>query len=72
MHSMLKEAIMSRNVGTIDRLMRVAIGAVLVALALAGVVGGWGYVGIIPLLTGAVGACPAYTLFGFSTCAKKA
>jgi hypothetical protein len=68
---MLKEAIMSRNVGTIDRLIRVAIGAVLVALALAGVVGGWGYIGVLPLLTGAVGACPAYTLFGFGTCSKK-
>lgn len=63
---------MSRNVGTIDRLIRVAIGAMLVALALAGVVGAWGYVGIIPLLTGAVGSCPAYTLLGFSSCSKKA
>jgi len=63
---------MSHNVGTIDRLVRVAIGAVLVALALAGVVGAWGYIGIIPLLTGVVGACPAYTLFGISSCSKKA
>ena len=63
---------MSRNVGTIDRWVRVASGAALVILALAGVIGAWGYIGIIPLLTGAVGACPAYTLFGISTCSKKA
>ena len=69
---MLKEAIMSRNVGTIDRLVRVAIGAVLIVLALAGVVDAWGYLGIIPLLTGVVGTCPAYTLFGISTCSKRA
>lgn len=62
---------MNRNVGTIDRVIRVAAGAALVALALADVVGPWGYLGIIPVLTGVVGACPAYTLFGISTCPNK-
>ena len=41
-------------------------------LAPAGVVDAWGYIGIVPLLTGVFGACPAYTLFGISTCQKKA
>lgn len=63
---------MVRNVGTIDRMIRVAAGATFVALALAGVVDAWGYIGIVPLLTGVFGACPAYTLFGISTCQKKA
>ena len=49
---------MVRNVGTIDRMIRVAAGATFVALALAGVVDAWGYIGIVPLLTGVFGACP--------------
>jgi hypothetical protein len=59
---------MIRNVGTVDRVVRVAAGAALVALALASVIGAWGYLGVIPLLTGALGNCPAYKLFGVSTC----
>lgn len=63
---------MSRNMGTVDRAIRIVAGLMLVALAIAGVVGAWGYIGIIPLLTGAVGACPAYSLFGVSTCSNGA
>lgn len=63
---------MIRNVGTIDRVIRVALGAALVALALASVIGIWGYLGFIPLLTGVAGTCPAYQLFGISSCAEKA
>ncbi|VTU21792.1 YgaP family membrane protein [Variovorax sp. RA8] len=59
---------MMRNVGTIDRVIRVTMGAVLCALALASVIGPWGYLGLILLLTGVFGKCPAYTLFGVSTC----
>ncbi|WP_332107446.1 YgaP family membrane protein [Variovorax sp. PBL-H6] len=63
-----KDLIMIRNIGTVDRVIRVAAGAALVVLALASVIGAWGYLGVIPLLTGALGNCPAYKLFGVSTC----
>jgi hypothetical protein len=63
-----KDLIMIRNVGTVDRVIRVAAGATLVVLALASVIGAWGNLGVIPLLTGALGNCPAYKLFGLSTC----
>lgn len=48
---------MMRNVGTIDRVIRVTMGAVLCALALASVIGPWGYLGLILLLTGVFGKC---------------
>ncbi|MBO9651417.1 MAG: DUF2892 domain-containing protein [Variovorax sp.] len=59
---------MSRNVGTIDRLLRIALGLVLIGLAFTATVGVWGYVGLVPLLTGLAGRCPAYSLFGIRTC----
>ncbi len=59
---------MNANVGSIDRALRVAAGATLVALTLAGVIGAWGWLGLLPLLTGAFGYCPAYRLLGLSTC----
>ena len=62
---------MKANVGGIDRILRIAIGLVLIALAATGTVGWWGWLGIVPLATGAIGWCPPYALFGFSTCALK-
>lgn len=59
---------MKANVGSLDRLLRVAVGVVLLALTLAGTIGVWGWVGLLPLLSGALGFCPAYRLFGLSTC----
>lgn len=56
---------MKKNVGTLDRLMRIGIGAILLSLAVAG--NKWGFVGVLPLVTGLVGWCPPYQLFGFST-----
>lgn len=56
------------NVGTLDRLIRVLIGALLIALAYFGVIGNWGYIGIIPLATGLLKWCPLYTLLGIQTC----
>jgi hypothetical protein len=58
---------MSKNVGTIDRIARVALGLVLLGLALFG---GhwWGWIGIVPLATAAFGFCPAYRLVGLNTC----
>ena len=62
---------MTQNVGGIDRILRIAIGLVLIALAATGTVGWWGWLGLVPLATGALGWCPPYALFGFSTCAVK-
>lgn len=52
----------------IDRILRIAAGLALIALAATGTVGVWGWIGVVPLLTGPVGFCPVYPLLGFSTC----
>jgi hypothetical protein len=62
---------MTRNVGGIDRTLRILVGLGLMAAAATGTVGLWGYLGVVPLLTGLVGWCPPYALFGFNTCALK-
>jgi hypothetical protein len=67
-----KERHMKQNVGGIDRSLRIAIGLVLIALAATGTVGWWGWLGVVPLLTGAVGWCPPYAMLGFSTCKTRA
>lgn len=63
---------MTSNVGGIDRIARIAIGLVLIGLAATGTVGWWGWLGIVPLATGAIGWCPPYALLGFNTCSMKA
>jgi hypothetical protein len=62
---------MKTNEGTIDRALRVLAGLVLIALAATGTVGVWGWIGIVPLATGLIGWCPAYTLLGINTCPMK-
>ncbi len=62
---------MTRNEGTIDRALRIAAGLVLLALVFVGPQTPWGWIGLVPLATGLVGFCPAYRLFGFSTCPLK-
>jgi hypothetical protein len=62
---------MKMNSGGIDRTLRVIVGLVLIGLAASGMVGVWGYIGVVPLLTGVVGFCPAYALFGMNTCGMK-
>ncbi|MGE3844910.1 MAG: DUF2892 domain-containing protein [Vicinamibacterales bacterium] len=59
---------MKTNEGMIDRTIRVIVGLSLVALAGAGTIGAWGWIGVVPLLTGAIGYCPAYSIFGINTC----
>ena len=59
---------MNRNVGGIDRALRVIVGVALIGLAVTGTVGWWGYLGAVPLLTGLIGWCPAYLPFGLKTC----
>jgi len=59
---------MTKNMGMLDRGLRVAVGGLLVALAATGTVGVWGWIGVVPLATAAIGWCPAYTLLGIRTC----
>lgn len=59
---------MTRNVGSLDRGIRIAAGLVLIGLTVAGTIGIWGWIGIVPLATGLAGWCPAYLPFGLSTC----
>ena len=59
---------MKFNVGGIDRAFRIVVGLVLIALAATGIVGWWGWLGVIPLLTGVVRFCPLYLPMGASTC----
>lgn len=59
---------MSKNVGGIDRVLRIVVGLVLIGLAVTGTVGWWGYIGVVPLLTGVIGWCPAYLPLGIKTC----
>ncbi|MGC9269026.1 YgaP family membrane protein [Acidiphilium sp.] len=59
---------MTRNEGTIDRAIRVTVGALLIIGAATGTIGIWGYIGIVPVITGALGYCPAYSLIGLNTC----
>jgi hypothetical protein len=75
---------MSKNVGTIDRALRVLAGLVLVAYAAAAAfpgvagtlpgadaIGNWawiGWIGVVPLATGIAGSCPVYAMMGVSTC----
>jgi hypothetical protein len=59
------------NVGGIDRVLRIVIGLVLIVLAAIGTIGVWGYIGVVPLLTGLVRTCPAYGLLGVNTCPMK-
>lgn len=64
-------ALMNLNVGGIDRALRVLVGLVLVVLAAMGTIGLWGWIGIVPLVTGLAGWCPLYTLLGIRTRAAK-
>lgn len=59
------------NVGSMDRSIRIVAGLALLALAVTGTIGAWGWIGIVPVLTGVFRFCPAYMPFGLSTCAIK-
>lgn len=63
---------MTNNVGGIDKVLRIVVGAALIALTFVGpwtaTLYPWGLIGIVPLLTGLMGWCPAYSLFGIKTC----
>jgi len=55
------------NVGNLDRAARMLLGLVLVVLAATGRIGLWGWIGVLPLATGAVAFCPLYSLLGWRT-----
>jgi hypothetical protein len=59
---------MNKNVGKIDRILRVILGVVLISLVFVGPQSLWGWIGIIPIATAVISWCPAYTLFGIRTC----
>ena len=59
------------NVGLIDRVIRMTVGLVLIALVFVGPQTPWGWLGLIPFLTGMFGTCPLYSVLGFSTNAGK-
>lgn len=60
-----------QNVGTLDQWLRICAGFVLVFLAGSGVIGAWGYIGVVPLLTGMVRFCPLYQVLGIRTCGPR-
>ncbi|MEY4758253.1 MAG: hypothetical protein RJA34_3151 [Pseudomonadota bacterium] len=62
---------MKANVGGMDRVVRISAGVVLVGLAATGTIGAWGWLGLVPLATGAAGWCPPYALLGWNTCSTK-
>lgn len=63
--------ILPTNEGTIDRILRVVVGLGALSTVFVGPQTAWGLLGLIPLVTGLVGSCPIYTMFGVSTCPRK-
>ena len=61
---------MNANVGIIDRVLRIALGVILIGLTVFGVIGVWGWIGVVPLATGIFRFCPAYSLLGIKTCKR--
>lgn len=59
------------NVGGIDRALRIILGLVLIALVFVGPQTPWGWLGLVPLLTGFMRTCPLYALIGINTCPGK-
>lgn len=61
---------LNRNMGTMDRAIRAVVGIILIALVFVGPQTAWGWIGLIPLATAAIGVCPAYMPLGMNTCGK--
>ena len=62
---------MTRNEGTLDRAARIIVGLILLSLVFVGPQTAWGWVGLVSLVTGLVGFCPVYRIFGIRTCSLK-
>jgi Protein of unknown function (DUF2892) len=65
---MKEDCIMKKNIGGVERIIRIVAGIVILSLAFVGPKSPWAYLGIVPLATGLIGWCPPYALLGFSTC----
>jgi hypothetical protein len=65
------ELFMNLNIGGLDRILRIIAGLALIGLAVSGTIGVWGWIGVVPLLTGLFKFCPAYAIFGISSCPMK-
>jgi len=62
---------MTKNIGSPERLIRIIVGLALIAIVFVGPKSVWGWIGVVPLLTGLLGWCPPYQLFGINTCSMK-
>jgi len=60
-----------KNESNVDRILRVVVGAAVISLVFVGPQSAWGWVGLVPLITGLVGNCPVYSLLGINTCGIK-
>ena len=58
----------AKNVGSIDRILRIVVGLGLISLVFVGPQTPWGWIGVVPLLTAFISFCPLYTLIGIRTC----
>ena len=67
----IEEQMMKKNIGDIERIVRVVVGAIIISLAFWGLKTPWAYLGIIPIATGLSGWCPPYAMLGISTCKVK-
>ena len=56
------------NIGGTDRMIRLIVGLALMLCAAVGVIGSWGWLGVVPFSTAILKFCPFYSLFGFNTC----
>lgn len=62
---------MTKNVGGVDKTLRIVVGVVLILLAITKTLGPWAWIGVLPLATGLIGNCPLYKLLGINTCKIK-
>lgn len=63
--------LLQTNERAVDRVLRVIIGIGILSLTIVGPRTLWGLVGVVPLMTGLVGSCPIYSMFGISTCSLE-
>ncbi|MCY1671051.1 DUF2892 domain-containing protein [Novosphingobium sp. SL115] len=59
------------NIGNVDRILRLILGIALIALVFVGPQTPWGWLGLVPLLTGLWRTCPLYSLIGLNTCPRR-
>ena len=65
------EKLLPKNEATLDRVIRVVLGLAGISLVFVGPQTPWGWIGLVPLLTGLLGSCPLYTVLGIGTCPVK-